>query len=434
MLLLFDISDSQIMKDYKRLKERTSGGFIRATKGITIKDKEFKTHWENTKKEGIPRGAYHFWIPSSDPKKQAKNFFNTVNATGDLGELPPVLDIEPKENTASADKARICAEEIENLFGRPPMIYTSKAYFDKLKGGKAWAGKYPLWVAHYITWEKSGENWDKNLLKWEENLIVNRVNPKKSDKPDFSSTWDEWQIWQFTDDGRGPDWGTKQSDSKQIDLNVFRGTLEELLALGGTTMDQLEEVTETIPEVEPTPLSDSLLEEIKEAGITPTIQININMTDFDLKAFKNLQSKLEEEGITPEVHINIQVGSGRVVSSGSDLEQEPDSGETELPISEPEPESSFTVEVKAKSGTKTAVQSIVDRKDNGVPVMEPYKPRIALSNGTRLRVSKTHKESDKDKGDGVIYGGKKRYYKITDDVENGEAAGNFVKKEDVKPA
>jgi hypothetical protein len=76
----------------------------------------------------------------------------------------------------------------------------------------------------------------------------------------------------------------------------------------------------------------------------------------------------------------------------------------------------------------------VDRKDNGVPVMGPHEPRIALPNGTRLRVSKTHKESDKDKGDGVIFGGKKRYYKIMEDAENGKAAGKFVKKEDVKPA
>ena len=48
-------------------------------------------------------------------------------------------------------------------------------------------------------------------------------------------------------------------------------------------------------------------------------------------------------------------------------------------------------------------------------------------------VSKTHKESGKDKGDGVIYGGWQQYYKITDETENDKAAGLFVKKQDVRP-
>ena len=423
MLLLFDISKSQVISDYELLKKRTSGGFIKATQGTFRPDKRFSTHWENTRKAGIPRGAYHFWMPGK-PKTQAKLFFDTVNATGDLGELPPVLDVERK---GKASEVKMCAEEIENLFGRPPMIYTRQSIFDFLVGSTTWASKYPLWVANYIKTK------DDMLIVWKTNLIEKHVTPEMSKRPAMPKDWTEWQLWQFTQRGAGPNWGTHRTMSKQIDLNVFEGTLEELLALGGTTIDQLPVAIETLPAVEPTLVSESVLDKIKESGITPTIQVNINMADFKMKAFRRLKRKLEKAGVTPEVHINIQVGSGGAAPRGSDPIQDPDSGQPETPISEPEPESSFTVTVKAIGKNVTVVQSFKDRNANGVPNMEPHVPRIKRANGSQLRVSKTHTESDRDNGDGVIHGGGNRvYYKITDDKSNGKAAGKFVKQEDVK--
>jgi len=423
MLLLFDISTSQDMVDYQLLAKRTSGGFIKATGGTTVKDGRFKTHWEQTRKAGIPRGAYHFWVPGK-PKTQAKFFFETVESTGDFGELPPVLDVEKK---GKASEIRDCAREISRLFGRQPIIYTRQSIFDFLSGDTTWANNYLLWVANYISTK------DDKLIIWSKNLIEKFAVPAMPEKPVTPRDWEEWTLWQFSQRGKGPEWGTHRINSKQIDLTMFDGSLKALLALGGTAIDQVDLGVGEISEVQPIQVSASVLEKIKESGITPTIQININLADFNMKAFKQLKGKLEEAGVTPEVHINIQVGSGGADHRGSDSIQDLDSGETEEPGPEPKPKNSITVEVKAKTGQKTAVQSIVDRKENGVPVMGPHKPRIALRNGTRLRVSKTHKESGKDKGDGVIYGGRQQYYKITDETENDKAAGLFVKKQDVRP-
>ncbi len=242
-------------------------------------------------------------------------------------------------------------------------------------------------------------------------------------------------LWQFTEKGR-PDLiynkKTKHHEFKEgklsADLNVSIKERDEFLKLifgkippRPGSIDQI--LTETLEQVE----------KMKEAGITPEVQININMADLDIKALKTLQGKLEKAGVSSQVQLNIQTGAIGAVPRGSDSIQDPDSGQPETPISETEPESSFTVTVKAIGKNVTVVQSFKDRNANGVPNMEPHVPRIKRANGSQLRVSKTHTESDRDNGDGVIHGGGNRlYYKITDDKSNGKAAGLYVKKVDVR--
>ena len=81
MLLLFDISKWNVFADYKLLAQRSIGGFIKASEGVWP-DRLFKTHWTETKKVGLLRGAYHFWRPDRTPKEQAERLFATVNETG----------------------------------------------------------------------------------------------------------------------------------------------------------------------------------------------------------------------------------------------------------------------------------------------------------------------------------------------------------------
>jgi hypothetical protein len=243
-------------------------------------------------------------------------------------------------------------------------------------------------------------------------------------------------LWQFTEKGR-PDLiynkKTKHPINKDgklsADLNVSIKERDEFMKLlfgkippKPSSVNQI--LTETLAQVE----------KMKEAGITPEVQININMADLDIKALKTLQGKLEKAGVSSQVQLNIQTGANGAVPRGSDPIQDPDSGQPEAPSSEPEPDDSFLVKVKVKPGTNSAVQSFKKTKKNGVPIMGPHnKPRIRLSNDTQLRVSKTYKVSDKDSGDGVIHGDADRlYYKITDDPSNDKAAGLFVKKVDVR--
>lgn len=100
--------------------------FIKASEADGWTDDQFAVHWLAAKDEGLLRGAYHFWRRQVGAVAQAAHFYETVLATGDLGDLPPVLDLE---DTAARKKSGIdidilqCLHEIERLFGKKPIIY-----------------------------------------------------------------------------------------------------------------------------------------------------------------------------------------------------------------------------------------------------------------------------------------------------------------------
>ena len=66
--------------------------FIKATEGLNNVDNAFRRNWIKTKEAKMPRGAYHFFVPSKSGKAQAESFIN--NVVLEKGDLPPVLDIE----------------------------------------------------------------------------------------------------------------------------------------------------------------------------------------------------------------------------------------------------------------------------------------------------------------------------------------------------
>ncbi|GEM_PF-6062081 len=220
MPLLFDISRWNIVEDYKLLAQRTVGGFIKASEAVWP-DPLFTTHWSEAREVGLLRGAYHFWRPDQTPEKQAQKFFEIVQGTGDMGELPPVLDVEMRGKSSDV---LTCLKEIERLFGKRPIIYTAQGIWNTL-GSTPWARDYPLWIANYRI---------AGTVRWSEDLVETVM--QKS--PFLPNAWKgaDWTLWQFTQRGHGPDFGLDWSKSKQIDLNVFNGTLKDLEKFAGTTV------------------------------------------------------------------------------------------------------------------------------------------------------------------------------------------------------
>ncbi len=198
MILGSDISKWQGSVDFRRMAERGIWFvFIKATEGMYT-DEKFSENWRYS--HGfLLRGAYHFYRPEADPREQAQHFFEAVKTAGDLGELPPVLDYERIDDWSRVYE---CLVEMEKLFGRKPIFYTSAGV---MSGGAAQYGtppaalaEYPLWVAHYDV-----------------------------DEPTVPAPWENWTFWQYTDKGSGPEYGV---ESGRIDLNWFHGSLEELIA------------------------------------------------------------------------------------------------------------------------------------------------------------------------------------------------------------
>lgn len=191
-----DVSHHQGAINWEKLSraiikdEPVSFVFIKATEGVSVSDDDFKHNFEQAKKYGILRGAYHFFSPTVPAAKQADHFIKTAQLQP--GDLAPVLDIEEVGNLsdeAVRTEALIWLKAVEKKYGVKPILYTylkmKEEYFSTPE-----FDDYHFWLAHYY-------------------LPEIRYKGK-------------WKFWQHTDRGRLP--GIKGS----VDLNVYNGSMYNL--------------------------------------------------------------------------------------------------------------------------------------------------------------------------------------------------------------
>ncbi|TXK46746.1 lysozyme [Pontibacter qinzhouensis] len=191
-----DVSRWQHEVDWHQVKEADiTFAFVKASQSDCRQDPYFERNWQETKRVGIKRGAYHFFIPTVPAIEQVKIFKNLVRL--EAGDLPPVLDVEVAAASVSGEQfreqIRIWLEAIEDHYGMKPMIYSNQNFYRRwLKGH---FNDYSFWIARYNTAQ-----------------------------PVLHQT-DKWAFWQYTDRGTLP--GIKAA----VDLNFFPGDYETLHAL-----------------------------------------------------------------------------------------------------------------------------------------------------------------------------------------------------------
>ncbi len=186
-----DVSHHQDVIDWEEVRKMNVEDlqlgfvFIKATEGLESVDRQFKRNWYNAREEGMTRGAYHFFLPTKSPRKQADNFIAQV--TLEPGDLPPVLDVEKLYRVKPAI-LRVRVKEwltiIEKYYKVKPIIYTNVDFYEQYLGEAF--DEYPLWVAHYL----------------------------QPGKPRIGR---DWIFWQHSETGR-----VNGIDHK-VDFNVFYG-------------------------------------------------------------------------------------------------------------------------------------------------------------------------------------------------------------------
>ena len=138
--------------------------FIKATEGYSLVDKSFSDNWLQAGLAGIPRGAYHFFIPGKSGALQAANFIRHVPR--EQGMLPPVIDIEQRYGVAPGlfrKELQIMLDSLENYYRLKPIIYTYASFYNDYLDG--YFDDYPLWVAHYF--ELKSPRIDRDWLFWQ---------------------------------------------------------------------------------------------------------------------------------------------------------------------------------------------------------------------------------------------------------------------------
>ena len=191
-----DISHYQERVNWEKLRNASMGDapvsfvFIKATEGEKLFDDNFNRNFANAKRNDIIRGAYHFFVPGVDPRKQADFYLKIAQL--EPGDLPPVLDIEKKGDLTPQQLRRdvkLWLDIVEKEYGVKPILYTGYRFkMDYLNTPEFDA--YPYWIAHYYV--------EKLAYKG------------------------KWTFWQHTDCG-------KVSGIKGfVDCNIFNGSMEDL--------------------------------------------------------------------------------------------------------------------------------------------------------------------------------------------------------------
>jgi len=196
-----DVSKHQGTIDWKRVSEMKKNGikisfsFIKATEGISRQDQKFTENWKESGRNGLLRGAYHFYYPSRDAGKQAANFIKAVKLN--KGDLPPVVDIEHSNGKSAkiiCDDLKVFVTLLEKQYSVKPIIYTNINFYNTYLAGNF--DRYPLWIAGYFDHDRF-----------------------------YSEFKTPWILWQHSEKGK------VDGIRGNVDFNVFNGSPEKLKKL-----------------------------------------------------------------------------------------------------------------------------------------------------------------------------------------------------------
>ena len=190
-----DVSQYQGIIDWNKLNSKTNSylvdfALIRATAGKNHRDIYYTYNWNQSKKNDIIRGAYHYYRPNENSTEQAKNFIANVKL--EPKDFPPILDIEQLSKIQSVESLKEGIKNWLNLieahYGIKPILYSGTYFYrDYLSDFK----DYKIWVANY-------------------NNIVDPL-PEKN-----------WIMWQFSDNG------SVEGIEGPVDQDLFRGNKKDL--------------------------------------------------------------------------------------------------------------------------------------------------------------------------------------------------------------
>ncbi len=197
-----DVSKWQQRIDWQRVKQmkvddvEISFAFIKATEGSWMKDPQFDRNWMASGKQGLIRGAYHFFLPDVSARDQATKFIRTVSLK--KGDLPPVVDVEETRGMTKAqirNNTKTFLNILEKHYKVKPILYTNRDFYKQYFADQDDFKYYKLWVAHYHVTDLNMPN-DEN-----------------------------WHFWQHSDKGN------VNGINDRVDFNVFNGDSAELRRL-----------------------------------------------------------------------------------------------------------------------------------------------------------------------------------------------------------
>ncbi|MEA2027939.1 MAG: glycoside hydrolase family 25 protein, partial [Campylobacterota bacterium] len=221
-----DVSDNNGYISWSTAKSKgIQFAFIRSTEGYadsswpesSAYDSRFEQNMQNAINYGMIVGIYHLARPdfnkgTSEAKKEAQYFVSKIKYYYQNHKLlPPVIDIEKTSNYYSkqtlTDWVVAFAKEVESQLGIKPIIYMNENYY-YYKLYPSQLSQYKLWIARTLYNENSG-------------VAINTLDDLNKYDSYFKPSVSNWTFWQYS-------WTGTNINSKNMDRNVFNGSLEDL--------------------------------------------------------------------------------------------------------------------------------------------------------------------------------------------------------------
>jgi len=177
---------------------KISFAYIRTTMGKDGKDKAFEYNFKEAKKYGIKVGVYHYYRPNENSIEQVNNFFQH---NIEIGDLPPVLDIEEKSKFGSRNLRKGILNFLkltEKKYGIKPIIYAHQRFYNTHLRTKF--SEYDIWIARQNGFTTFPDN---NQMK-KDPILLDKKCPK---------------IWQYSGTG------TINGIEGDVDLNVIHDSI-----------------------------------------------------------------------------------------------------------------------------------------------------------------------------------------------------------------
>jgi len=146
-----DVSHHQRAIDWRRVAaQNIRFVYLKASEGGDWTDPSFGDNLQKAHAAGLAVGAYHYFTLCARGPVQAKNFI--AAAPGAL-DLPPAIDLEYVGNCAARPQNGRLARELKAFiaivqahYGKPPVIYSTQAFFEDYLDADPAFRAYPLWV------------------------------------------------------------------------------------------------------------------------------------------------------------------------------------------------------------------------------------------------------------------------------------------------
>jgi lysozyme len=263
-----DVSGWNPSVDWQKLRNQDIRFvLIKSTEGTNDFNEYFDEQWTGAKSAGILRGSYHYLRAAIEGAEQADFFLSKVNVQD--GDLPPILDVEEKNNEGASifqfiDSTQKWLERVKSKTGRAPIVYCRTEYVNRW-GPQPWAKEYQTWIAEWHDFTDRGE-------------------------PSQPAGWGDWIFWQYSGDHDMLD-GVYEDRAgtilRTVDRNAYRYSLEELykLAMGSLPVDAA--VTSNQP-VRTTSFTAQKTYTVKNGDTLNSIAIENGTTQREIAALNNL--------------------------------------------------------------------------------------------------------------------------------------------------